>query len=99
MVLMGVLIVMIKLIKWILLTIISLLPDSPFSQLNEQLRLEQDTIQALNWFLPLDIAGNMLLTWLDCILLYIVYLLVSRLMSKIATIIINGITNSLGFFI
>lgn len=88
---------MIKLIKWVLLTLISLLPDSPFSKLNEQIRLNQDIIQALNWFLPIDIVSTMFLAWLDCILLYVVYRMVSKLMTTITTTIIRGLTSFLSF--
>lgn len=70
---------MIALLKWVVMTIYNILPDSPFSQMVESLELNQDFLQYLNWFLPLDIAGNMILAWLDCMLLYMVFLVVKKI--------------------
>lgn len=64
---------MIKLIKWVVLVIFNLLPDSPFQTMIDQLSVDGDILQYLNWFLPLDIVGNMMLAWLDCMLAYILF--------------------------
>lgn len=67
---------MISLIKWVVLVIFNILPDSPFQQMVEQMSVDADFLQYLNWFLPLDIIGNMMLAWLDCMLLYLVFKIV-----------------------
>lgn len=64
---------MIKLIKWVVLVIFNLLPDSPFQTMIDQLSVDGNILQYLNWFLPLDIVGNMMLAWLDCMLAYILF--------------------------
>lgn len=90
---------MINIIKWIVLTLYNILPDSPFRQMVEHLELQQDYLQYMNWFLPIDIIGNMMLAWLDCVLLYVLFHMISKLMSTIVTTIINGITSFLDIFI
>ena len=64
---------MIKLIKWVVLVIFNLLPDSPFQTMIDQLSVDGDILQYLNWFLPLDIVGTMMLAWLDCMRAYILF--------------------------
>lgn len=86
---------MIALLKWVVMTIYNILPDSPFSQMVENLELNQDFLQYLNWFLPLDIAGNMILAWLDCMLLYLLFLMVKKI---IFNLIIKKISSMFNIF-
>lgn len=74
---------MIALIKWVVMTIYNILPDSPFSRMAEEMELDRNFLQYLNWFLPLDIVGNMMLAWLDCLLAYIVFKIVWTIIVKI----------------
>lgn len=79
---------MITLIKWVVLVIFNLLPDSPFQTMLDGLSIDRTYLQYLNWFLPLDIMGNMMLAWLDCMLMYLVFkivwnILVGFLLSKL----------------
>lgn len=83
---------MIAILKWIIVSIYNILPDSPFAQMVDNLELQQDFLQYLNWFLPIDIMGNMLLAWLDCMLLYAVF----RLVWKIINIIKNLLFSAIG---
>ena len=74
---------MIALIKWVVMTIYNILPNSPFTHMVDELELDRDFLQYVNWFLPLDIVGNMILAWLDCLLAYIVFKLVATIIFKI----------------
>lgn len=82
---------MITLIKWVLWVLINILPDSPFQSMASQLSIDSGMLQYLNWFLPLDIIGNIMLAWLDCMLLYLVFkivwkLIVGFLFSKLKSV-------------
>lgn len=85
---------MIKIIKWLLLTLFNILPDSPFAQVAEELELQQDVLQYMNWFLPLDIVGNMFLAWLDCILLYVLFHIIVQILKSVIKTIIQGIAKA-----
>lgn len=74
---------MIALLKWVVMTVYNILPDSPFQQMVDDMNLNQDFMQYLNWFLPIDIAGNMILAWLDCMLVYIIFVIVKTIIFKI----------------
>lgn len=74
---------MIALLKWVVMTIYNILPDSPFPKMVENLELEQDFMKYLNWFLPLDIAGNMILAWLDCMLLYFLFIIIKKIVFNL----------------
>lgn len=74
---------MISLIKWVVMTVYNVLPDSPFSHMADNLNLDRNYLQYLNWFLPLDIVGNMILAWLDCLLAYIVFKIVWTIIVKL----------------
>lgn len=86
-------------IKWLITTIYNLLPESPFSQMIDNLNLNQDFMQYLNWFLPLDIVGNMMLAWLDCILAYIVFRLVAWIMKTLVKLFIQIMAEFAAFFV
>lgn len=90
---------MISILKWIVLTLYNILPNSPFSEMIENLELQQDFLHYLNWFLPIDIMGDMMLAWLDCILLYVLFHIISKIMTTVATAFIKGIGQFAAFFI
>lgn len=86
---------MITLIKWIVLVIFNLLPDSPFSLMLDQLSLDGDMLQYLNWFLPLDIIGNMMLAWLDCMLAYVIFKIIWMIVKVLLLSKIKGLASLL----
>lgn len=69
---------MISLVKLIVIAIFEILPDSPFREMFDELMINFDFLPFLNWFLPFDICANMMLTWLDCILVYYLFVLVKK---------------------
>lgn len=69
---------MISLVKLIIIAIFEILPNSPFRTMFDELMIEFDFLPFLNWFLPFDICANMMLTWLDCILVYYLFVLVKK---------------------
>ena len=81
---------MIALIKWVVLTIFNILPDSPFTHMVDELELNRDFLQYVNWFLPLDIVGNMILAWLDCLLLYVVFFIVWKIIKLLIGLKLKG---------
>lgn len=70
---------MISLIKMIIIAVFNLLPNSPFQQMFNSLMLDWDFMQYLTWFLPFDICANMMLAWLDCMLVYYVFMLTKKI--------------------
>ncbi len=70
---------MISLIKMIIIAVFNLLPNSPFQQMFDSLMLDWDFMQYLTWFLPFDICANMMLAWLDCMLVYYVFMLTKKI--------------------
>lgn len=87
---------MIKLIKWVLLTIISLLPDSPFTSIIDNLTMDGFTLEYLNWFLPLDIAAVMVLAWVQCMGLYLVFVILKEIIVKLILKKITGLISVVG---
>lgn len=90
---------MITILKWIVLTLYNILPDSPFTGMVENLELQQDFLEYLNWFLPIDIMGNMMLAWLDCILLYVLFYLIAKLVKMIVDMVIKAIGMVFSLFV
>lgn len=70
---------MISLIKMIIIAVFNLLPNSPFQQMFDSLMLDWDFMEYLTWFLPFDICANMMLAWLDCMLVYYVFMLTKKI--------------------
>ncbi len=70
---------MISLIKMIIIAVFNLLPNSPFQQMFDSFMLDWDFMQYLTWFLPFDICANMMLAWLDCMLVYYVFMLTKKI--------------------
>lgn len=88
---------MIALIKWVIVTISNILPDSPFTHMVDELELNRDFMQYLNWFLPLDIVGNMILAWLDCILLYVIFFIIWKIIKLLIGLKLKGIFSAFKF--
>lgn len=84
---------LINLIKILLLKILSLLPDSPFSDLFDE--MDTSFFQYLNWFLPLDICLNIFLAWISAMLAVLLILLVKKYLVDKA---IDFILSLTGFF-
>ncbi len=89
---------MIALLKWVVMTIYNILPDSPFPRMVENLNLHQDFMQYLNWFLPLDIVGNMILAWLDCMLLYLLFVIIKKIVFNLIIKKISGMFSIASLF-
>lgn len=68
---------MMELIKIILIKVLGLFPDSPFT--GQEADIDIIYIYYLNWFLPVDICINLTLVWVNCMLL----VLVLKLLFKI----------------
>ena len=74
---------MLAFIKWVLLAICNVLPDSPFQQSIDSLNFDQSFLEYLNWFLPIDIAGNIFVGWIACIIAYIVFRLIYKIVVQL----------------
>ncbi len=74
---------MIAFIKWVMITICSILPDSPFADMIDSLYFNQSFLEYLNWFLPVDIVGNMFVSWVACILIFIMFRIIWKLIIDI----------------
>ncbi|MCI9314926.1 MAG: hypothetical protein HFI57_08070 [Lachnospiraceae bacterium] len=81
---------MIKLLKILILAICSLLPDSPFAHMADEMDLDRTFLQYLNWFVPLDIMGTMMLAWLNCLLVYAVFFIVWQIIKLVIMFKIKG---------
>lgn len=90
---------MIKLIKWILLTIIGLLPDSPFTQVISELSSSDLPLQYFNWFLPVDIIAVMIRAWISCMGLYLIFVIVKEIIVKLILKKITGLIGVVGSII
>lgn len=80
---------MISLIKMIIIAVFNLLPDSPFQQMFDSLMLDWDFMEYLTWFLPFDICANMMLAWLDCMLVYYVFMLSKKVIIMTIEIVVE----------
>ncbi len=80
---------MISLIKMIIIAVFNLLPNSPFQQMFDSLMLDWDFMQYLTWFLPFDICANMMLAWLDCMLVYYVFMLSKKVITMTIEIVVE----------
>lgn len=68
---------MMNLIKIVLIKILGIFPDSPFTDLATD--IDVIYLQYLNWFLPLDICLNLMLIWANCMLLVLVLKILLKL--------------------
>lgn len=74
---------MLAFIKWVLLTICNVLPDSPFSQSINSMNFDQSFLEYINWFLPIDIGGNIFVGWVACIIAYIVFRIIYKIVIQL----------------
>ena len=86
---------MFSIIKWFIVTLFNLLPDSPFSTMLDSMEVDTSYLQYLNWFLPFDYIGNIMLAWLNCMLVYFIFLIIKGLVfnviiSKISSLVSIG---------
>jgi hypothetical protein len=62
-------------------SIVSLLPDSPFKDIN--VSLDSNLLGYLNWMFPIDDMLSVLTLWVSSILIYYVYSIVLRWVKAI----------------
>lgn len=74
---------MITILKIIMIAIFEMLPTSPFPTMFDSVMVDSDLISTLNWFLPFDVCANMMLAWLDCILVYYAFVVVKKIVLDI----------------
>lgn len=87
---------MISLLKILMVTVYEILPTSPFRGMFESASVDSSFLAALNWFLPFDTCANMMLTWLDCVVAYYVFVIVKKLLFDV--ILSNIVTSGSGSF-
>lgn len=73
---------MIELLSNMLAAVVNLLPDSPFSTL-EEFRAQIDFLPYLNWFVPFDNALTVTRIWITAIFAYYVYDTVSGVIKSL----------------
>ena len=82
---------MIALLKMLMIAIFELLPTSPFQKMIDELQIDFDFLPYLNWFIPFDICSAMMLSWLDCVLVYYGFVLVKKVvMDYLIDIFVNA---------
>lgn len=74
---------MINIIKIIMIAIFEMLPTSPFPAMFDSAVVDSTFLETLNWFLPFDICAEMMLTWLDCILIYYAFVMIKKIVLDI----------------
>ena len=60
-----------------------MLPSSPFRGMFDSASVDSSFLATLNWFLPFDTCANMMLTWLDCVMAYYVFVIVKKLLFDV----------------
>lgn len=73
---------MFGIIKWLIVNVVNLLPDSPFSQMLDSMEVDRSYMQYMNWFLPFDYIGVIMLAWLNCMFIYFIFLLIRWIIFK-----------------
>lgn len=81
---------MIQILKIIVLKIFSILPDSPFTDFFSS--MDTDFLAYLNWFLPVDICADIMLTWLTCVVGVFLFFFARSVMNGIAGAVVKGIS-------
>lgn len=81
---------MIQILKIIVMKIFSILPDSPFSDFFTD--LDTGYLTYLNFFLPVDVCANIMLTWLACVLGVFLFFFARAVLNGIAGSIMKGIS-------
>ena len=74
---------MISILKIIMIAIFEMLPTSPFPSMFDSVVVDSTFLSTLNWFLPFDICANMMLTWLNCILVYYAFVVIKKIVLDI----------------
>lgn len=74
---------MINILKIIIIAIFEMLPTSPFPSMFDSAVVDSTFLAAMNWFLPFDICANMMLTWLNCILVYYAFVMIKKIVLDI----------------
>lgn len=74
---------MITILKIIMIAIFEILPASPFQSMFDSAVLDSSLIETLNWFLPFDVCASMMLTWLNCILVYYAFVMIKKIVLDI----------------
>ena len=74
---------MISILKIIMIAIFEMLPTSPFPSMFDSVVVDSTFLATLNWFLPFDTCANMMLTWLNCILVYYAFVIVKKIVLDI----------------
>lgn len=74
---------MISILKIIMIAIFEMLPTSPFPSMFDSVVVDSTFLATLNWFLPFDICANMMLTWLNCILVYYAFVVIKKIVLDI----------------
>lgn len=80
---------MINLLKILLFKVFSMLPDSPFTAYYTEMHM--DFYDYLNWFLPVDICAAIFLSWITCMVVYCIFVLI----KKIAYIVISMLAKTI----
>ena len=73
----------ISILKIIIIAIFEMLPSSPFPAMFDSAVMDSTFLETLNWFLPFDVCANMMLAWLNCILVYYAFVLVKKIVLDI----------------
>lgn len=71
---------MVNLLKLLILAIYEILPTSPFPAMFDNALADADFLSYLNWFLPFDICANMMLAWLDCLMVYYIFVFIKKIL-------------------
>ena len=74
---------MINILKVLIIAIFEMLPTSPFPSMFDTAFANAEFLSYLNWFLPFDICANMMLAWLDCILIYYAFVIIKKIVLDI----------------
>lgn len=74
---------MVSILKVLIIAIFELLPESPFPTMFDNAMANADFLAYLNWFLPFDICSNMMLAWLNCILIYYAFVIIKKIVLDI----------------
>ena len=63
--------------------VFALLPDSPFKEIIDSFVIEFKFIKYLNWFIPFDLFSSMMLSWLECVVIYYTFEFVRYVVDKL----------------
>lgn len=81
---------MIQILKIIVMKIFSVLPDSPFADMFAN--TDTGFLTYLNFFLPVDICSDIMLTWLACVLGVFLFFFARSVLNNVAHTVMKGIS-------